>query len=112
MIEDIKVRNLSPVTQRCYVHAVAKFAQYFNQSPDRLGLTEARAYQIHLVATGASWAGLGGADCYAEHLAPAIAVDGNRDDHCYRHYTTVLADLHVGRIKPEVLFWSAVQNSL
>jgi integrase/recombinase XerD len=28
MIEDMKVRNLSPVTQRCYVHAVAKFAQY------------------------------------------------------------------------------------
>ena len=42
--------------------------------------------------------GLGGADCYAEHLAPAIAVDGNRDDHCYPHDTTVLADLHVGRI--------------
>jgi integrase/recombinase XerD len=57
MIEDMKVRNLSPVTQRCYIHAVAKFARYFNQSPDRLGLTEVRAYQIHLVATGASWAG-------------------------------------------------------
>ena len=24
MIEDMQVRNLSPVTQRCYVHAVAK----------------------------------------------------------------------------------------
>jgi integrase/recombinase XerD len=57
MIEDMKVRNLSPVTQRCYVHAVAKFAQYFKRSPDRLGLTEVRAYQIHLVETGASWAG-------------------------------------------------------
>jgi integrase/recombinase XerD len=51
MIEDMKVRNLSPVTQRCYVHAVAKFAQYFKQPSDRLGLTEVRAYQIHLVAT-------------------------------------------------------------
>jgi len=57
MIEDMKVRNLSPVTQRCYVHAVAKFAQYFNRSPDRLGLAEARTYQIHLVSTGKSWAG-------------------------------------------------------
>jgi integrase/recombinase XerD len=56
MIEDMKVRNFSPVTQRCYVHAVAKFAQYFKQSPDRLGLAEVRAYQIHLVETGASWA--------------------------------------------------------
>jgi hypothetical protein len=40
MIEDMKVRNFSPVAQRCYVHAVAKFAQYFKQSPDRLGLAE------------------------------------------------------------------------
>ena len=50
MIEDMKVRNFSPVTQRCYVHAVAKFA------PDRLGLAEVRAYQIQLVETGTSWA--------------------------------------------------------
>src|SRR5271169_7028419 len=33
MIEDMQVRNLSPVTQRCYVHAVAKFAKHFNRSP-------------------------------------------------------------------------------
>ena len=46
MIEDMKIRNLSPVTQRCYVHAVAKFARHFNRPPDRLGLAEARAYQI------------------------------------------------------------------
>ena len=57
MIEDMRVRNQSPVTQRCYVHAVAKFAQQFNRSPDRLGLEEIRAYQIHLTATGISWAG-------------------------------------------------------
>jgi hypothetical protein len=43
MIEDMQVRNLSPATQRCYVHAVAKFAQHFNRSPDRLGLAEVRA---------------------------------------------------------------------
>jgi integrase/recombinase XerD len=48
MIEDMQVRNLSPVTQRCYVHAVAKFARHFNRSPDRLRLAEIRAYQIHL----------------------------------------------------------------
>jgi hypothetical protein len=52
MIEDMKVRNLSPVTQRCYVHAVAKFARYFNRSPDRLGLTDVRTYQIHLASSG------------------------------------------------------------
>jgi site-specific recombinase XerD len=56
MVEDMKTRNLSPVTQRCYVHAVAKFARHFNRPPDQLGLTEVRAYQIHLNSTGASWA--------------------------------------------------------
>jgi site-specific recombinase XerD len=63
MIEDMQVRNLSPVTQRCYVHAVAKFAQHFNRSPDRLGLEEVRAYQIHLTTTGISWAGFNVAVC-------------------------------------------------
>lgn len=63
MIEDMQVRNLSPVTRRRYVHAVAKFARYFNHSPDRLGLQEIRAYQIHLTTTGASWAGFNVAVC-------------------------------------------------
>ena len=68
MIEDMQVRNLSPVTQRCYVHAVAKFAQHFNQSPDRLGLEEVRAYQIHLTTTGISWAGYNVAVCALRFL--------------------------------------------
>ena len=63
MIEDMQVRNLSPMTQRCYVHAVAKFARYFNRSPDRLRLAEIRAYQIHLTTTGISWAGFNVAVC-------------------------------------------------
>src|ERR1700676_1024705 len=63
MIEDMQVRNLSPVTQRCYVHAISKFARHFNRSPDRLGLAEIRAYQIHLTVTGASWASFNVAVC-------------------------------------------------
>jgi integrase/recombinase XerD len=63
MIEDMKIRNLSPKTQRCYVHAVAKFAQHFHRSPDRLALAEVRAYQIHLTSIGASWAGFNVAVC-------------------------------------------------
>ena len=38
MIEDMTVRNLSPATQRSYLHAVSKFSRYFGRSPDRLGL--------------------------------------------------------------------------
>jgi len=58
MIEDMTVRNLSPATQRSYVHAVAKFSRYFGRSPDRLGLEEVRAFQVHLVSTGISWGSL------------------------------------------------------
>jgi hypothetical protein len=34
MIEDMTVRNLSPATQRSYVHAVAKFGRFFGRSPE------------------------------------------------------------------------------
>ncbi len=58
MIEDMTVRNLSPATQRSYLHAVSKFSRYFGRSPDRLGLEDVRAFQVHLVATGISWPAL------------------------------------------------------
>ena len=56
MIEDMTVRNLSPATQRSYVHAVAKFSQHFGKSPDQLGLEDVRAYQVHLASKGMAWA--------------------------------------------------------
>jgi integrase/recombinase XerD len=40
MIEDMTVRNLSPATQRSYVHAVAKFGHFFGRSPDKLDLED------------------------------------------------------------------------
>jgi site-specific recombinase XerD len=63
MIEDMTVRNLSPATQRSYVHAVAKFSRYFGCSPDRLDLEDVRAFQVHLVANGISWAALNQTVC-------------------------------------------------
>lgn len=33
MIEDITIRNLSPATQRSYVHAVAKLSRYCGPIP-------------------------------------------------------------------------------
>lgn len=56
MIEDMTVRNLSPATQRSYVHAVAKFSQYFGKPPDHLSLEDVRAYQVHLASKGLAWA--------------------------------------------------------
>ena len=52
MIEDMTIRNLSPATQQSYVHAVSKFSRYFGHSPDRLGLEDVRAYQVHLISKG------------------------------------------------------------
>jgi site-specific recombinase XerD len=63
MIEDMTVRNLSPATQRSYVYAVAKFSRHFGRSPDRLGLEDVRAFQVHLVATGISWPALNQTVC-------------------------------------------------
>ena len=55
MIEDMTVRNLSPATQRSYLHAVAKFSRYFSRSPDRLDIEDVRAFQVFLVSQKISW---------------------------------------------------------
>src|SRR5260370_41128050 len=63
MIEDMTVRNLSRATQRSYLRAVTKFSQYFGRSPERLGLEDVRAFQVHLVSNGISWPGLNQTVC-------------------------------------------------
>jgi integrase/recombinase XerD len=63
MIEDMSVRNLAATTQHAYLHHVSKFSRHFGRSPDRLGLAEVHAYQVHLVSLGVSWAGLNQAVC-------------------------------------------------
>ena len=63
MIDDMTIRNLSPATQRCYLHAVAKFSRYFGRSPDRLGLEDVRAFEVHLVSLGISWPALNQTVC-------------------------------------------------
>ena len=37
MIEELQLRNYSPNTVEIYIRCVAKFAQHFKLSPDRLG---------------------------------------------------------------------------
>ena len=64
MIEDMTIRNLSPATQRSYIHAVQSYSRYFGgRSPDRLGLEEVRAYQVHLAGKGVAWATLNQVVC-------------------------------------------------
>src|SRR5262249_41228192 len=50
MIQDMKVRNLAPLTQTCYVERVARFAKHFGRSPELLGPEEIRGYQVYLVS--------------------------------------------------------------
>jgi site-specific recombinase XerD len=48
MIEDMRIRNFAPTTQRSYIHYVAQFAQYFHRSPAELDLEAIRQYQLFL----------------------------------------------------------------
>ena len=68
MIEDMTVRNLSPATQRSYVHAVAKFGRFFARSPEKLDLEDVRAFQVHLVGGGLSWPALNQTVCALRFL--------------------------------------------
>jgi integrase/recombinase XerD len=63
MIEDMTIRNVSPATQRSYLHAVMKFSRHFARPPERLGLEDVRAFQVHLVTTGISWPALNQTVC-------------------------------------------------
>lgn len=57
MIEDLRIRNYSPLTIKAYVRCVALFAKHFGRSPEDLGVDEIRKYQLHLVEEKkASWA--------------------------------------------------------
>lgn len=48
MIDDMRIRNLSPHTERSYVEHVSRFARHFGKSPDQLGPDAIRAYQVFL----------------------------------------------------------------
>jgi len=52
MIEDMTMRNMSPLTKKSYVRAVKNFSKYFRQSPDKLTFEHVRDYQLHLVSRG------------------------------------------------------------
>lgn len=80
MRESLRVRNLSPRTQKTYIDAVAKFAQYFGKSPDLLGPEDIHRYQVHLVdEKHASWTTFNQAVCgirffFCKTLGRAIDV--------------------------------------
>jgi site-specific recombinase XerD len=54
MIDDMRIRNLSPRTIKTYVKNVSMFARHFRISPERLGPEEIRTYLLHLIDNGYS----------------------------------------------------------
>ena len=49
MLDELQLRNLSAPTTRAYIGAVARFAQYFQKSPQQLGVEQVREYLLHLI---------------------------------------------------------------
>jgi site-specific recombinase XerD len=58
VIEEMRIRNLAPSTQEVYLGCIARFAQYFGRSPDRLNHEHVREYLRYLAEetdTGPEW---------------------------------------------------------
>ena len=49
MMEELQLRNFSPVTARAYLGAAKRFAKYFGRSPKQLGPEHIRQYLLHLL---------------------------------------------------------------
>src|SRR5487761_2004554 len=54
MIDDMRMRKLSPKTQGSYIRVVRRFAKYLGRSPDTATVEDLRGYQLHLVDRGIS----------------------------------------------------------
>ena len=76
MLEDMQVRRPSPFTQRAYVETVARFARYFDRSPDRLGPEQIRVYQVYL----ASERGLATSSLLVAVSAAALPLSGHASE--------------------------------
>src|SRR2546422_4682236 len=48
MLEDMQIRNVSPLPQRAYAEHVSRFARHFGRSPAQLGPEEIHQYLVYL----------------------------------------------------------------
>jgi integrase/recombinase XerD len=79
MIEDMRLRNLSPHTVEAYVGAVAQFARHFGRSPEQLDGGQVRQYLLHLVQDQhASWSRYNQARCALQFLYGVTLGRGER----------------------------------
>ena len=54
MLDDMRLRKLSPKTQSGYIRAVVNFTRFLKRSPDTAEAEDLRRYQLHLVEQGTS----------------------------------------------------------
>jgi site-specific recombinase XerD len=54
MIDDMRMRQLSPKTQANYLRIVREFTRFLGRSPDTATVEDLRGYQLHLVDHGTS----------------------------------------------------------
>jgi integrase/recombinase XerD len=54
MIDDMRMRQLSPKTRANYLRIVRDFSRYLGRSPDTATVEDLRGYQLHLVDHGTS----------------------------------------------------------
>lgn len=52
MIEDMRIRGMSPKTQQAQIRAVRYFAEFIGRSPDTATPDELRAYQLYMTQNG------------------------------------------------------------
>ena len=54
MIADMAARNLNPHTQRSHIYSCKRFAAFLGRSPDTASADQVKAFQLHLIESGAS----------------------------------------------------------
>jgi integrase/recombinase XerD len=52
MIDDMRMRQLSPKTQASYLRIVREFSRFLGRSPDTATVEDLRGYQLHLADHG------------------------------------------------------------
>jgi hypothetical protein len=55
VLDDLRMRNLSPHTQEAYLRAIAAFARHFGRSPEQLDSTHVREYLLLVVRRKGAW---------------------------------------------------------
>ena len=54
MLDDMRLRKLSPDTQRNYIRAVVNFTRFLGRAPDTAEAEDLRGFQLHMVEQGTS----------------------------------------------------------